>query len=366
MICSFTSIIPLRVPMKKLISLLIICLSAVLTACSIEPASLESLIVEGTTVSTEEASSSETETKTSAKESTTHSTESEEAQTTTAESLSEEEPAALLAGGFQDAVSGELLPGKSAVVVNIDTREQCAVIADDSGEFTEWLMPGKYKISVDLEGYDPYVESFELKKDKTTLLIIRLTPVSSDTTEPPTTTTSSPPATATSDPYAGIYEVNLKDQHLSVIPDLSAYPDLVSVDLMNNNITDLTPLSGLTRLTKLWLAGNPITNLRGISSLVNLDELGIGECGLADISGISSLKKLRILDFWYSEISDISELSALTNLEEIYMSFSNVTTLRPIMDLPKLKVISIRGLNIPESEINEFIQKHPACTVYRF
>ena len=48
------------------------------------------------------------------------------------------------------------------------------------------------------------------------------------------------------------------------------------------------------------------------------------------------------------------------------MSFSNVTTLRPIMDLPKLKVISIRGLNIPESEINEFIQKHPACTVYRF
>ena len=62
--------------------------------------------------------------------------------------------------------------------------------------------------------------------------------------------------------------------------------------------------------------------------------------------------------------SCISVLAGLNELEEVYMSFSNVKTLVPIMYLPNLKIISIRGLSIPAEEINQFKALHPNCVVY--
>ena len=54
----------------------------------------------------------------------------------------------------------------------------------------------------------------------------------------------------------------------------------------------------------------------------------------------------------------------MTELEWLLIDDTRVTTLKPIMQLPKLKALSMYRLSIPEEEIDEFIRLHPDCKIY--
>ncbi|MCR5625555.1 MAG: hypothetical protein K6G11_10060 [Lachnospiraceae bacterium] len=113
--------------------------------------------------------------------------------------------------------------------------------------------------------------------------------------------------------------VLLSDKKLSSIPDLSEYNNPVEIYASDNQINDISAIKDLNTVKILVLSNNPLTN--------------INDC--------KSLKTLTFLD----------------------LSNTGVTTILPLMNLDSLTTLNILGCNVPQKEVERFMDTHPNCTL---
>lgn len=165
---------------------------------------------------------------------------------------------------------------------------------------------------------------------------------------------------------ADVTTLNWRNMELSDTSCVRGYDNLSELDLGENQITNLSDLSSLTKLSILNIYHNPVTDFSPLSSITSLTRIDAGETAVSDLSALSSLYNLKYLDVWYTNVSDLSPLSGLTNLTNLYLSHSLVTSLDPIVNLPNLSVLSISGLNITDGSLERFKQKHPNCKIYSY
>ena len=162
----------------------------------------------------------------------------------------------------------------------------------------------------------------------------------------------------------GVTDLNMQK---SGIIDLSMYSNAYSLESLNlygNPFSDLEPISGLINLKRLTISNSQVYSIEPLAKLVNLEELNFGETQVIDISPVKDLVNLKRIDFWKTSVSDISALSGLTNLEFVSVSYTNVSDLSPLMDLQNLSELGIQGLSISQDQHDEFVSKHPNCTIY--
>ena len=88
---------------------------------------------------------------------------------------------------------------------------------------------------------------------------------------------------------------------------------VVYLNLRNNQITDINEISKLTNLTALYLGNNQITDINEISKLTNLTTLHLNNNKITDINEISKLTNLTTLWLSNNQITDIP-LSILETL----------------------------------------------------
>lgn len=113
--------------------------------------------------------------------------------------------------------------------------------------------------------------------------------------------------------------------------------------LNNRGLTDgdITEIGRIYALSNLSLSGNALTNLSPLSTLGGLTTLNLSN----------------------NSISDLSPLTSLTSLRTLYLDNNPLTDLSPLYSLPSLTSLSIKGLNIPQNELEQLSNALPNCAI---
>ena len=132
-----------------------------------------------------------------------------------------------------------------------------------------------------------------------------------------------------------------------IIPlDKQVVEELLELDLFDNKIKIVKNLSNMPQLVKLDLSYNQIHSLTtmSMSSLTNLKELYLVENRIREISGLSNLKELRLLELGGNRILEMStDLSYLENLEELYLGKNEITCIKNLHKNAKLRTLSLQS-----------------------
>lgn len=121
------------------------------------------------------------------------------------------------------------------------------------------------------------------------------------------------------------------------------------------NVTD----TGLV-LNNRGLTDGDIAEIGRVYALSNLS---LADNYLQNLSPISTLGGLTTLNLSGNNISDLSPLSTLTSLRTLYLDNNPLTDLSPLYSLPSLTSLSIKGMNISESELERLSSALPNCAI---
>jgi len=147
--------------------------------------------------------------------------------------------------------------------------------------------------------------------------------------------------------------INITDQ---VPLDLSPLGDLPQVEslliLGGASPSDIAPLGKMQGLSELAIIGDflhisPVRNFATIEQLPNLSKLYLNlvYIQMDDVIHIGRLQNLRELGLpCPPNISNISAIGQLKKLEVLVLSGASIVDISPLLDLPRLRELSIRGV----------------------
>ena len=104
--------------------------------------------------------------------------------------------------------------------------------------------------------------------------------------------------------------------------------------------------------------------LAPVAYLTNLQTLNISGNNLSSLSAVSGLTELNYLSAADNRISDLKPLSGLTKLQTLYLDNNPVTDLSPLYGLSSLTLLSIKGIELQEEDMEALCKALPNCTVY--
>ena len=116
--------------------------------------------------------------------------------------------------------------------------------------------------------------------------------------------------------------------------------------------------------TSLDLHNNQLTSIPDLSKLVNLEYLYLYNNQLTSIPDLSKLVNLQRLDLSNNELTSIPDLSKLVNLRELYLNNNKLTELPDLSKLVNLETLLLYNNKLTENEINKIIKMLPNCNVY--
>ena len=118
--------------------------------------------------------------------------------------------------------------------------------------------------------------------------------------------------------------------------------------------------------TRLVLDGMALGDaaLNEITQLYAIDSLSLQDNSLRDVTRLSVLGGLVTLNLSGNEIMDITPLAALTGLRTLYLDNNPIRDLSPLYYLQNLKSLSIKGIEITESQLSELSRALPNCAVH--
>ena len=117
--------------------------------------------------------------------------------------------------------------------------------------------------------------------------------------------------------------------------------------------------------TSLVLDGKGLGNnvMYEVVQLYSMSNLSLANNNVTDISPIVSLGGLTTLNLNNNKISDISPLANLSNLRTLYLDNNPITDLSPLYNIKTLTSLSIKGIEISESELELLSQALPNCAI---
>ncbi len=152
------------------------------------------------------------------------------------------------------------------------------------------------------------------------------------------------------------------DAEIQRIPD-----DITYLDCEDTQLSSFAPIQRLKRLRILNISNTRIEDLDGISQLKALEVLFADFGCFTSLQPLADLPFLRSLDITCSQASslDISPLRYLDRLERLYLAHSPIGSIDPIMSLGNLRLLSVAGTEVPSGQIQQFMELHPECEVWK-
>lgn len=149
----------------------------------------------------------------------------------------------------------------------------------------------------------------------------------------------------------------------------------LQIGLFSNNVS-YNALKKITKLNNLSCSNIKIENgiftsftpqIYDLTPIKKLNELRVFSCCAKKLNGINQLSHLLNLEkLWlsWSTVEDLTPLDNLLNLKELYLQGTKVKTLKPLMKLKSLNYLSVIGVDLPTSEIEEFKFINPSCKIF--
>jgi protein phosphatase 1 regulatory subunit 7 len=179
-----------------------------------------------------------------------------------------------------------------------------------------------------------------------------------------------------------LHLLDLRDNQLEAVPNLSAFTSLTTLDFSYNQIRSLAPLgqlysdnnnnnndddapalvelfaacnkitsvdglSKLARLTMLELGSNRIKTTDGLEVMVNLNQLWLGQNRISEIgAALSHLTNLKKLSLQSNRLASMKGLGGCTALEELYLSHNGLKEIEDVDSLVNIKILDVANNNI--------------------
>lgn len=131
--------------------------------------------------------------------------------------------------------------------------------------------------------------------------------------------------------------LNLNDNLLTDLSPISEYTDIVELNIENNQIDSISNLSGMTGLTILNLSHNTLTAFNELLVIPNVEEVNLSFNQIDSIPIMDgSWPNLTILDLSSNGLSDTSGIKGHDSVETLYLHNNGLTTLDGISELENL------------------------------
>lgn len=162
-----------------------------------------------------------------------------------------------------------------------------------------------------------------------------------------------------------LIDFQVVNNKLSALPDMSGSTGLVSLYCSNNNLTQFPPLTQFPQLSRLVAGQNPISaSFIDVTPCIHLTELHVHKTGIDTIIGLDKLTHLTTLYAWKNNIKSFKALDLITSLT-ICVIFENPFTEMPtIQNKPALNMLNIYGSLLTFEDIQPVIQNPPAAFYY--
>ena len=125
----------------------------------------------------------------------------------------------------------------------------------------------------------------------------------------------------------GIFKLNIKNQGLTVPPDLAALKDLRQLNLADNQLREPPKISCCPELRRLYMAHNSLTKLPKLLWNVRLTHLDLSRNQLTHIPDLAILTSLRCLHLSHNKLKKLPSLRHLIHLEWLTVDNNNLTRL---------------------------------------
>ncbi|ORZ02430.1 hypothetical protein BCR43DRAFT_481537 [Syncephalastrum racemosum] len=134
-----------------------------------------------------------------------------------------------------------------------------------------------------------------------------------------------------------LVELDLYDNKISHIRNLSKLTNLKMLDLSFNKIKHIKHIEALVNLVDLYFVSNRISHIENLDALVNLENLELGANKIRVIENLEKLVKLRQLWLGKNKITKFENLDALQNLKIISIQSNRLTSLKGLEQLVNLE-----------------------------
>lgn len=145
----------------------------------------------------------------------------------------------------------------------------------------------------------------------------------------------------------------LRQNTLTAVPDLSAFPLLEEVDFYINEIEDIAAgaFDGCGKLRKLDLSFNAMRELGKVpvEALGALEELYLISNKIRAIGGaLHSMPKLTFMELGDNRIRVMEGLDRLPSLTSLWLGRNKITRIEGLDNLPNLEILSLQSNRITE------------------
>lgn len=146
---------------------------------------------------------------------------------------------------------------------------------------------------------------------------------------------------------SGLHNFYANNNELTSMPDMTALTQLRDFQVMDNQLTALPGLSG-EQLSYIYCSGNNITSLPPLTSFPELTRLVAGRNPLAEPVDVSSNTLLRELHLHQTNADTIIGLGNLTSLEQFYAWGNNIRDFSALDSITTLRRCVIYDNPLPQ------------------
>jgi internalin A len=150
-------------------------------------------------------------------------------------------------------------------------------------------------------------------------------------------------------------------QRLLEVQALLAAPEETSGDVVIGTVTVAADADNAV-LVNMGLTSADIAPLGQITTLQSLN---LNQNQLTDLSALEGLTGLTYLSLSDNQLKDISALSKLTGLKTLYLDNNPITDFTPLYGLSNLTLLSLRGVEMTQEELDALCDRLPNCAIYR-
>lgn len=163
--------------------------------------------------------------------------------------------------------------------------------------------------------------------------------------------------------HTDIEKMILHESHVTDFSVLGFFDRLKSIDLRGSQFQDLSFIGQITSLEELNLVGATGVNTIDFSALIKLRDLNLKRSDISAMNGARGLISLQSLSLDSTSVSSVADLSTLSQLSILNLSHSKVTDITPLIGINSLSRLYVDGLNLDQSQIDDFVANNNALLV---